>query len=108
MGALAKGSTQRPNIPNPRFPNRPQAALGQRVPAAPAPQATSGPRIAPAVPRAQRGVQYTPAVRKQPTLEEGIERHIQDVSRLQAEADAAKARSQHNRMAGQGSGPEVR
>jgi hypothetical protein len=94
MGALAKGSTQRPNIPNPRFPNRPQAALGQRVPAAP---------------RAQRGVQYTPAARdEQANVEGGIGINIQNMARLKAEADAAKARAQYNRMAGQGSGPEVR
>ena len=95
MGALAKGSTQRPNIPNPHFPNRPQVA--------------SGPRIAPAVPRAQRGVQYTPAARnEQANVEGGIGIDIQNMARLKAKTDAAKARAQHNRMAGQGSGPEVR
>jgi len=87
MGALAKGSTQRPNIPNPHFPNRPQVA--------------SGPRIAPAVPRAQRGVQYTPAARDEQANVEGGMFNIQNMARLKAEADAAKSRAQYNRMAGQ-------
>ena len=97
MGALAKGSIQRPNIPNPHFPNRAQAASVQRAPAAMAPQAASVQRA----PRAQRGVQYTPAARDEQANVEGGMFNIQNMARLKAEADAAKARSQYNRMAGQ-------